>query len=142
MKRKRYRVRKIWFGNDNARYDLNQLTEMNVSDLASFTAQRVSNVNGVKMSGRARAGLYCLVRYEIVAHAWGTTYTCGQAADIFAETNYNMSSSAMMAHAILEDAVMTGMAKRTRGPRGELEYRLDYETIAELTNVEIIPEEY
>lgn len=138
----KYRVRKIWFGDYGARYDLNQLNSTQISDLASVAAKQVMDTNGISMTGQAGAAIYAMVDYEIKAHCWGMKWDCRTAADIFVETIPDWSSSAMMAMKVLEELASVGFIQRDYTHGYGMNYRIDYTFIAEKSKVEFIPEAY
>lgn len=139
----KYRVRKIWFDDGGARYDLNELSGTTVNDLASVAGQKVMNTNGISMTGQARAALYAMIRYEIVAHCWGTKWDTRHAADIFVETISGWSSSAMMAKKLLNELTSVGFLLKQYNPNNlKATYTIDYKFIAERSKVEFIPEAY
>jgi len=138
----KYRVRKIWFGDEGARYDLNQLNHTQINDLASVAANQVMQTNGIAMTGQARSAIYAMVNYEIKAHCWGAKWNCRTAADIFVETIPKWSSSAMMAMKVLEELTKVGFLRKEYNEESGLNYQIDYAFIADKSKVELIPEAY
>lgn len=138
----KYRVRKIWIGaNGNQRYDLNQLKDTTISDLASYVSKEITQMSIKSVDKQMREALAAMVHYEITAHCWGTLWTSRFAADIFVETLTGWSSSQMMAASVLSKLTMHDLLIAKHTNEGMV-FAVNYSTLAQTVGVEIIPEAY
>lgn len=138
----RYRVKRILFGDSGHVYDLSKLLHNATVSLAKEAGIRIRDVQGVKMTGRARVGLEVVVQYEIIANCWANEWAPGQFADIMADTLAGWSGNAEIGQKVLEEMVYSGLMFRKHDDKGNTAYAIDYKEVAEKCNMEIIPEAY